>query len=233
MILYHDHIILFLYAWSFCATGFILFLHNAVPNTKRICNDGACYQLLKHDKQTQLSHNLQFFCVKQLYEGVSYGDINEEYICLPKNRADNDILAYQSILEYYHWLDLEEYERMQKALDGIELNTRISGNLKDIILLERLYMKVLQKLSDMDVIPINEDEYEGNIGEYIRVHETKGDIHSIRIKATYEIYEKLMQGENEKALKIINDTIVSMEGIYRGEIIFCKNQIGRLRVLCS
>ncbi len=242
MILYHYHIIIFLYVWSFCATGLILFLHNAIPNTKRICNDGACFQFLKQDKQTQLSHNLQFFCVKQLYEGKSYGDINEEYLCLPENKADNDILAYQLVLEYYHWLDLEEYERMQKGLHKIELNPQISGNVKDIILLERLYMEVLQKLFDMDLIPINEAFYEGNITKYIRVHETKGDIHSIRIKATYEIYERLMQGENEEAMKIINDAMKDVKGmkgmkgkkgINQGEEMFCIRQLEKLKVLCS
>jgi hypothetical protein len=97
-------------------------------------------------------------------------------------------------------------------------------------------MEVLQKLYDMDLIPINEALYEGNITKYIRAHETRGDIHSIRIKATYEVYERLMQGDNKKALTVINDTVKGMNdmnGIYQGEEAFSIKQIKKLKGLCS
>lgn len=236
MILFKMKPVLWIYAWSFSVSGIILGFVNLVPNTKRVCNDGACYKLLKLDKLTGYCHNNQMLIAKQLYEGLTYQQVESQLIIMASECADNDLLAYQAVLEYYYWLDIGEYEKMQKAIGKVVLTASISRNISDIICMEKLYMDLLLRVLGKDKRPIDISRYNNNMSEFVKAHENKGDVHTIRIKAVVGVYEKLMEGDMISAEKMLDDAILLIKEngcLFLGEKIFCLQQLAKMKTLLN
>lgn len=236
MIIMWDNHILCLYAWSLLVSGIILFFVNGFPKAKRICNDGACFKLLKSDPVTRRIHNNQLLAARQLSEGFTYKEIGPGLIHSPES-ADNDILAYQAILEYYYWLDVGDDVYWQAVPAALlkAVDNKASRSVQDIIKLEGLYYEIIKKLYDMNTDPIELFRYGNNIKDYIRSHGTEGDVHTERVRAVYEVYGWLMKGQSEKALQCIEKAVLHINNIncfYPGEALFCVSQLERLKLLC-
>lgn len=227
--------LLFLYSLCFFVFGLTSFLINIIPNTKRICNDGASLLLLK-DRQTRLCHNSQLFIAKELFEGKTYRQIDRELLFNLCEQTDNDILAYQAVLEYYYWLELEDYERMNQTLAKINMNSPISQSLSDLILLEKLYVVLIQSIKEKQSFMLDKASGTWNIQEFIKKHETRGDVHSLRVNTTVNVFEMLKIGKKEKALDIIDGSVKKikrMNCVYSGEALFCLDQVAGLKKLCQ
>lgn len=232
---WNNHI-LCMYAWAFLASGMILFFSNGIPKVKRICNDGACFKLLKSDPITRKIHNSQLLAAKELNAGYTYKKIGLKLISSPEC-ARNDILAYQAVLEYYYWLD-EDNDNLGRlapaALSKAEEST-ISQSIQDIVKLEKLYYEIIQRLYDMNVNPIDLSEYGNDIRKYIEIHGIKGDVHTERIKTIYDVYECLIRGQSKKALQCIERAVANINKLcclYPGEKLFCVSQLNKLKVYC-
>ena len=233
IILIRNNLVVFIYAWSFFIFGWMFFLINRVPSTKRICNDGACYKHLKNDNITAISHNTQLLAAKLLHEGYSYGHIKQELICQQSAKVDNDELAYQSVLEYYHWLDLYEYDLAKAALNGINQQGDISPYMRDIITLEYLYLSLIDCMKAPNVIQMDGLLYNENLLQFVEQRGIKGDVHTERVKAVTRAYENLIIGKRSEAIHILTiseDKIEGIKCIYPGEKTFCIEQIRLLLV---
>ena len=231
LFLMHDKIIISIYATAFLIVGLLCFLMNYIPGTKRICNDGACDRLLQSDQLTRESHNQQLMAAKKLHNGICYRDIKEEYICLAGGYAGNDITAYQAILEYYYFLDREEYEAAHKALVKIDKRNELSKNILDIVLLEQLYLELINHIQNPQLSPPDVTRYGGSISGYILKHGCKGDVHTERIRMAGTVYEMLQAGKKNEALKLIQiakENIKDTRCIYEGEKIFNLEQMRRI-----
>ncbi len=224
--------VLWVYSWCFFVSGIGFYLMNGIPNTKRLCNDKACCRLLKMDSITRQCHNAQLIIAKCLGEGMTYKWIGEELICLSGDLADNDILAYQAVLEYYYHLETGNHERMIHALEMIDLKASISNEVMDIIALERLYSELVISIVNRMNKPIESKKYLNDINAYICKHKIGGDVHSFRVKATYDAYECAIRENPECSHRIIDKAItdlMQMPCLYKGEKIFCVNQLIKVK----
>lgn len=231
MLLWNDNMVIVLYEWCFFVTSLTLYLFNSIPNVKRLCNDGATYELLKADDLTCAVHNKQLLAAKYLYEGYSHGQIDENLICLPNNYAGNDILAYQAVLEYYHWLDLEQYELAKKALAKIDKQARISPKVMNIVCMEQLYLEVFEWIKKPGA-PIDKERFGEDLSLFIHQHGTPGDIHTERVRAVLDIYFIMLQGNGKSLYHILvqaEEKLETMKCSYPGEQKFCKGQLKQLR----
>lgn len=226
MILFPLSPVLWLYIWCFLAFGIGLYFMNGTASFKRICNDKACYILLRTDSHNRLCHNAQFIIAKHLVEGLSYREIGEEIICLSPDIAQSDIQAYQAVLEYYYHLDNKNILKVGQAINKIRNKDNISGEVSNIIELEHVYLQLLTAFILFDSghsnISIN------NVGDNLNLYCKRGDLHSLRVMAVYEAYVKLSIGDSNKAIEHLNTTIENMKRIncvYEGEKIFCINQL--------
>lgn len=218
--------VLWLYIWCFMVFGIGLFLMNGIARVNRVCNDMACYILLKNDSNSRFCHNSQLLIAKELMRGLSYGDIGRELICLCPDPAENDIQAYQAVLEYYYYLDIRDYLKMGQALNKIRKKDNISKEVSNIIELEHMYLQLLieYKLLNSSNSNPSIDMLRENINKYSK----KGDIHSLRIKAVFEAYVQLRDGNIKIATDILKKAIENIKGykcIYEGERIFCISQL--------
>lgn len=219
---------LWIYLWCFSVFGVALFLVNGTGSIKRVCNDKACYKLLKEDNHNRICHNGQLMVAKHLMEGLSYRNIGEELICLCPDLVCNDIQAYQTVLEYYYYLDKRNHMMIGPALNKIRNRGNISGEVLRIIELEEVYLRLvigfgLFKCKTERSIIIQED-----IDKYIR----KGDIHSLRVKAVYDAYQMLRKGELNTCVEMLDNAIDKMKSfscVYEGERIFCVNQLRKIK----
>lgn len=226
------NLILWLYTWSFTAFGIGLFAMNGTSCIKRVCNDKACYDMLKSDKRTKLCHNAQLVIAKYLMKGLTYRQISEDGILLCTEVSHNDIQAYQAVLEYYYYLDRHDFIKMEQSLNKIRDKNNISKEILDIVEMELIYLRLLLDLNlhtrEVHDCIINLDD----IGIIIKKHERYGDVHTLRIKALYKTYISLVEENKVKALnkldKAINE-IYKLNFIYEGEMRFCINQLSKVK----
>lgn len=248
MVVEYNNIVISLYAWSFFVMGLGFFIMNGVPRVKQICNDMACYQLLKNDSLTKQCHNAQLMTAKLLYEGCTYKQIGEEILCLPSDEAYNDILAYQAILEYYYYLDIEDYESQKKALEKIKDESKLSTSTISYLHIEHVYVNLVNQIRNYQIHQLlsGDNGYVGiedatehesvvkidKIEQYLMKCYIKGDVHMERVKTAYDVYKELLNGNREKAIKKIieaSNFIKNMSSIYSGEKEFCIRQFGLLQ----
>lgn len=251
-----ENIRMWIYSWCFFCIGTAFVLMNAIPNTRKVCNDMACNILLKTEYITRLCHNSQLIIAKYLSDGYTYKRIDRELIFLTEDRAVNDILAYQTVIEYYYHLESDEYEKMKAALGKIDLDAHISKEISDIVLMEQLYTDLVEGIKSKRSLS---SSYPDDIDEYISKHEAKRDVHSLRVKAAYHAYEYIMGEDNEKAREYIISALAGLGAnncqqevnckkvvycqkpichkpiywFYEGERIFCLKQLERILKLCQ
>jgi len=231
LVVYHENPIIWLYSWCFFMFGIGLFLMNGIPRTNRFCNDMACYQLLHKDPLTQLCHNAQLLTAKYLHEGKTYRLIGENLICLTHDTIDNDILAYQAVLEYYYYLERFDLRMMRSTLQKVNMDSQISSEIRNIIHLEQIYQDLLERMNGITSAPISENEFKSNIESSFKIYGTAGDVHFMRIEGTYQAYVELLNGNDIKCNEIIQATIQAIyhtKHQYQGEVNFCIDQLNRI-----
>ena len=228
--------LVWLYMWCFSVFGIGMYIMNGTASIKRVCNDKACYKLLKTDKHTTLCHNAQLLVAKHLMKGLTYRQIGQESICLCHETAENDIEAYQMVLEYYYYLDTENYNAMKKALNKIQKTDNISSNVIGIISMEQIYMQLFsgflmlssrEKRRRVDNINIDLTK----LYNTPRL-EMKKDIHSLRVKTALAAYEKCRQGRARDAVYLLENAINGINKkryAYEGDRIFFINQLQKIK----
>lgn len=198
-----DNMIAFIYSWSFFVMGTGFLFMNGIPRVKRVCNDMACYILLKRDPLTRRCHNAQLQAAYFLYKGCSYFQIGERMLCLPADEAYNDILAYHALLEYYYYLDIGDWEKQRQALEKIKDEAKLSKNTIAYLTIERIYISLIDKinkklhLSDEDGLAVNyvpqdaQDELRDMEDLEKRLNEIyiKGDVHMERVRGLLDTYK--------------------------------------------
>lgn len=215
--------VLWLYIWSFSAFGAGLFIMNGTARIKRVCNDKACYDLLKENIHTRICHNAQLMAATYLAKGLTYGQIDKEFLCMDSKTAGNDIEAYQAVLEYYYYLDTGNYSRAGQALDKVKPTVNVSKEIKDIIEAERIYIKIVLSIKFNNDGDINYN-FSGGINELIK----KGDVHFTRIMTAMKAYIEYKAGNINNALDVLNESINMTEKtlyVYEGEKVFCMRQL--------
>ena len=220
--------LMWLYVWCFSVFGIGLFFVNGRSSIKRVCNDRACYNLLKINSQARLCHNSQLLIAKQLMKGLSYSEIGEEAICLCNDIAKNDIEAYQVVLEYYYYLDMGNYMILEQVLDKVRDKENISTELVHIIEMELIYVKLYLALRLHRKSYINLNDIEKAIKRYGK----KGDIHTLRVGTVYKAYLYYVNQINQEAAIIIDSTINDIKKskyIYEGDKVFCIRQLMHMK----
>lgn len=218
--------VIWLYIWSFAVFGLGLFLINGIKRTIRVCNDKECYNLLKANEVNKHCHNAQLIIAKQLIEGISYRDIGEEVICLCPDIVQNDIQAYQAVLEYYYYLDANNHIKMGYALNKIHDKDNISNEVLSIIKLEHIYLQLILSINVLNRSHSNASI--SDIKRNINKQRNRVDVHSLRVKTVYEAYILLCDGKDNEAIEALDAAIRSIQSlvcIYDGERIFCINQL--------
>ncbi len=219
-----------IFTFCFFSCGISVFLMNAVPNTKKICNDMACYLLCKKEKYTHYIHNVQLTVAKQLSKGLSYR--NCETPVLKENIEANDILAYQVILEFYYYLDCDLYYRAKSTLEKIDRDRHISRGVYKIIMLETLYYDLFMDILNKTILVLNRNPFYRDLDSYIQKYETAGDIHSERVKAIRKAYQFYRNGDIQGGVQSLDEAIAGMRkmgALYAGEKIFCLDQLEGIR----
>lgn len=244
--------VMWLYTWCFTVFGIGMYFMNGIASTKRVCNDKACYKLLKADKQTKKCHNGQLLIAKDLVKGLTYSQIRRDIIYICPDVIRDDIQAYQSLLEYYYYLDTKNILKVGQALNKIQSKDNISKDVFDIHEMELNYMILLSALifhvsdnknfsynKDISSCIVNKNCIDDNLpGEItlnlkeikkaIKTHEKDGDIHSLRVKAVYRVYECLVTKDKAHGMDIVNKAIEVMNKtnyVYKGEKRFNINQL--------
>ena len=235
--------LMWLYLWCFSVFGIGLNLMNGISSTERVCNDKACYNLLKEDERTRLCHNGQL-------------------ICLCQDTAKNDIQAYQAILEYYYYLDKNDYTKVGNAINKVSRKENLSKDTLGIVEMELNYVLLLSEIKLLLNFHLNNKSYNkvydkskvshGNITndkfsheckseshlnledikQSITEHKKGGDVHTLRVITIYETYSCFVAGDMDRAGKILNDGINLIEKtntVYLGEKKFCINELKKVK----
>lgn len=229
MILTGGNLILWLYSWCFTVFGVFLLLLNGRPDTRRICNDKSCFDLIRVDSNTKECHNAQLSIAKPLSEGDTYKDMNRYLVFLCPKLAKNDIQAYQAILEYYYHLDMCNYDKIRSALDKTRDNKSISEEIKRIVQGEYIYSDILMEL--LSGKGDRKELKENGLNECIQLYRDRGDVHSLRVEAMIEAYLHNIEGDKEGAIDTLNKSIrriKDMNCMYMGEKVFCISQMDRV-----
>jgi len=222
--------LLWLNIWSFSAFGAGLFFMNGTSRIYKVCNDKACYNLLKEKPHTKLCHNAQLIIARYLAEGLTYSRIGKGLLCLCPKTAGNDIEAYQAVLEYYYYLDKRDYNGAGQALDKIKSTVRVSKEISDIVQTEQTYLKFILLLNHNNTSLNN--IFPCNLKEFCK----KGDIHSLRVSAAVNAYEELKAGHINNALDILSKAKMMIDKancVYEGEKIFCIRQLEDMKKLIT
>lgn len=240
------NIVAFIYGWSLFVMGAGFLVMNGVPRVRRICNDMACYRMLVNDKLTRLCHNLQLIAARLLFKGASYRQLGEGLLALPSDYAYNDILAYQALLEYYFYLDMNDYESMKRALGKIKDERNLSHLIKSYYKIELIYISLIDKIKSPQLWGLSKSYYQSLLKKalaydgqvktdlsenYLLKHSIKGDLHFERVKAAFDAYHDLLSGSREKArerLIMATHRIRNMGCLYQGEKEFCIRQLNLL-----
>ncbi|NLL00984.1 MAG: hypothetical protein GX271_10025 [Clostridiales bacterium] len=222
-------LVMWLYIWSFFTFGIGLFIMNGIARIEKVCNDKACSNLLRVDKHSRLCHNAQLIIARHLMNGLSYSEIGEEIICLCPDIAENDIEAYQAMLEYYYYLDINNHIMMRQALNKIRSRDNISKELLYSLELELIYLELLLSLRPLD--SLHNNTLLNSVGEKISCYDKNGDIHSLRVRLVYDAYKQESAGNSNIAIEILSKNIEIIKKcncIYEGEKLFCINQLKRV-----
>lgn len=223
-------------AWLFffcCfACGLLMLILNGIPNTRGVCNDMACFLFCTKEKTTKYYHNIQLMTAGQLANGLTYRQCEAPLILMQALKETNDILAYQTVLEFYYYLDCTSYSRAENILKRIELSKQVSSGIDKIIKLEVLFFDLIISIIRKDITEINMESYDFDIDKYISKHDTKGDVHSARVKAVWAAYQNYRNGELQEGIQCLDQAIMSiqaMECLYSGEKLFCLDQLAAIR----
>lgn len=230
LIMNQKNILVWEYTLIFIVFGCAFLYVNGVPSTKRICNDMSCCLLLKEDEHTRVCHNSQLMIASELMGGKTYGEISTELLCLSQEAADNDILAYHTVLEYYHYLDIEDYKGINEVLPKIKLSSKVSQGVRDIILMEELYHDIITRLGNQTKTMPDVNRYDGDIEIFINKYSVAGDVHTIRIKAAFNALRGRIKNDNT-SIELCYDamkTIIKTKALYEGEKLFCNKQISMI-----
>ena len=233
MIKWIDNMVVFIYSWSFFVMGTGFLYMNWVPRVRQICNDMACYLLLKKDPLTRSCHNAQLMAAYFLNKKCTYWQIGKDMLCLPVEEAYNDILAYHALLEYYYYLDMGDYERQKQALEKIKDETKLSATTINYLYIEKIYLRIKDKImkkiqslaDDRDEESVDHDELReiDELDKCINMYYIKGDFHMERVKVIFDVYKELVCGNAASIRKQIIDIInnISKENyIYYGSRYF-------------
>jgi len=226
--------------------GFLVM--NGVPRVDNICNDMACYRMIKKDYLSRQCHNRQLIAARLLYKGAAYRQLGD-LLRLPSDKAYNDILAYQAILEYYYYLDTGNNQNAIKALKKINDRQKLSRSIINYLQIELIYIKLINQIKYLKQIS-NEINCIGSekfklgkssgqdgfamidiLGKDLIKHGIKGDVHFERVKAAFDAYKELINGSRDRAgARLIEavDYIRNMSCIYKGEKEFCIRQLKSL-----
>lgn len=228
--------LVWLYVWCFSAFGMGIYIINGIACTKRVCNDKACYNLLKADRQTRICHNAQLLIAKDLAKGLSYKEIGKDMICLSPDTVNNDIQVFQALLECYYYLDTRNMLSIGMTLKKIKNTEGVSKEITDILEMELIYVRLLCELKiHISKNPTNPNNLQGKLDsdikgfeEAIIKHYREGDIHSLRVMSLYQVYKYYMAGDKSRVLEIIDKTINKIKKsnlVYKGDLVFCINQL--------
>jgi hypothetical protein len=221
-----------LFSFCFASCGIGIILMNGIPNTKKLCNDMACFLFCSRDKAVAYYHNAQLMIAGQLSEGKSYRQLDASIVHMRREKASNDILAYQAVLEFYYHLDCDAYIPAGKALNKIELNQQVCWGTQKVIKMEALYYDMLMDLLHKNITVLDNPCYGPKIDQYIKMHDTAGDIHMARVKAVWAAYQCYKDGDITAAIECLNKAMIelqSMRCLYQGEKIFCIDQLQGIR----
>lgn len=214
---------------SFCffGCGISMLIFNGIPNSKRVCNDMACFNLCRSDDLTRYFHNVQLIAAKKLSMGSSYRDCN-----LPSFQCahSNDILAYQKVLEFYYYLDSDMYQRAGEVIEQIKMDQSSSSGVRKIINLEVAYFALL--IDILRLINTDKVDYCHNVDTLIKENEIAGDIHTERVKAFYNAYKFYQVGDIQAGISCLDKAIENIEKmncLYKGEKVFCLDQLTSIR----
>ncbi|NLJ96722.1 MAG: hypothetical protein GX321_06175 [Clostridiales bacterium] len=220
--------VMWLYLWCFTVFGIGLYIMNGVASTKRVCNDKACYNLLKEDEHTRICHNAQLLIAKDLAHGLTYKDMRKDLICLCKDVTRNDIQAYQAVLEYYYYLDKDNYWAMGNAINKVRKRENISKEILDIMEMELNYVLLISAIKCKKQCSLNQEDIKRSINN----HKKDGDIHTLKVMAVYDAYICFVERNMDKARETLNDRIKLMEKanvVYAGEKKFCVNELLKVK----
>ncbi len=232
MIRYFGHPAIWMYALGLSSSGIILLATNGIPCIGRVCNDMASMLMIKNDQASKKVHNYQMTIARQLFEGRTFRQMDRRLLEVRNVRINTDILAYQAVLEYYLHIDEDEYLLAQEALDNIEMSALICKGVRNVINMERFYLNILMNIlrkeltSYINGMPFNETE------AFIIKNDSKGDIHSVRVKAAWNAYSYYIEGELDMAIECLDQSLNDMDRmryLYLGEKLFCMDQLTYLR----
>lgn len=220
--------------FSFCsfACGLLMLILNGIPGTKGVCNDMACLLLCIKEKNTKYYHNIQLMTAGQLSKGLSYRQCGQVLGLMRPGKKGNDIIAYQTVLEFYYYLDCTSYSLAENILKRIDLSTQVSLGIRKIIKLEVLFLDMLMGILHKDVVEPDRKSYDFDIDGYIRKHDVKGDVHAARVKAVWAAYQNYMDGDIPAGIRSLDQAVVklqAMECLYPGEKLFCLDQLIAIR----
>jgi hypothetical protein len=225
-------ILSWLLSFCFFACGISIVLINGIPNTKKVCNDMACFLLCIRDKETRYHHNIQLMIAQRLSEGKNYCQCDLLFNRMRLRKATNDILAYQAVIEFYNYLDHDLYLDAGKSLDKIELNQSVSCGVRNIIMMEALYYDLFMGILHKDILVLNKSSYNHDIDCYIKNYDTRGDVHAIRVKAILVAYKHYKDGDIKEGIYSLEKALIETQGmkcLYSGEKIFCMDQLMGIR----
>jgi hypothetical protein len=228
IVFFKNQPIIVIISMSFMTSGIAMLITNTIPNTKTVSNDMSCYLLIREDVRTLHYHNAQLMIAKQLSKGRTYGNISRKLICIKGREVDNDILAYQALLEYFYHLDKDEFGPARDILMKADQGSNVSRGVEKMIKLELLYYDLLLDILSKGTVAETKARYQGGVVEYIKENETKGDVHTVRVIGLWEVYKYYKKGRIAEALECMEREISnlrSMSCLYLGEAVFCMDQL--------
>ena len=220
--------ILFTLSMCMFSSGISLLLMNGIPRIDRICNDMACFILTKKDKDTMLSHNMQFLIADKLSQGKTYSEIEMVLFNTISDIRINDITAYNILLLYYYHMDRDELEAASKALLRINDFSKVSKNVYHIYKMELFYLHMIMSMYEVNFFENSLSPNRAKEEQYQEENMLWGDIHTYRVKAMYQVYTMITEADILGASASLNDSIHKLNEIpciYSGEKLFCQRQL--------
>lgn len=223
-----NHPFRFILSMSFFASGIALLIVNGIPHINLICNDMACYLLMKDNESIMRSHNTQFLIAKELAKGKSYSEISSELFDTIPYTEINDITAYNILLDYYYHMDRDEFMAAKNKLLKINNFSMVSKNVQRIYKLELFYLHMVLSIYGCDTFSSSLLPHRDEEEQYLVENTIQGDIHACRVGAMYQAFTKIREydisGASESLCESINNlNLVSCT--YSGEKLFCLDQL--------
>lgn len=231
--------IVWAYLWCFSVFGIGMFIINGVFSRKKsyVCSDKTCFNLLRSNNLNKICHNAQLIIAKHLMQGLTYKNMGNELICLCPDNANNDILAYQAVLEFYYHLDDGDFLKARLALEKVKNKDVLCREIEDVIEMELAYLSMINDIRMITELLCNAKKELflnkiNDIGRIIMDHERKGDIHSERVVVVFNTYKLLFSDNIFNAVNYLDKASKSVTGtkfIYNGEKYFCAKQLESIR----